>query len=117
MKNVGWLSSDMQARIDTPTILLMKLGVDDVCTTHIIKVKIRINPSSAASETYKVNMDTFNDCQPEEFLSLLRNFKIVTDGTGTTSPSGQINYLCTMLRGQAFKEFEKTTGSIWWCDQ
>ena len=52
-------------------------------------------------------MNTFDDGQPEEFLSLLRNFNIVIDGTGNTTPSGRINYLRTMLSGQALREFDK----------
>ena len=44
--------------------------------------------SWAKPRPYKVNMYTFNDGQPEEFLALLRNWKITTDRTGTTSPSG-----------------------------
>ena len=52
-------------------------------------------------------MSTFDDCQPEEFLSLLRNFKITTDGTGTTTTSVRINYLRTMLCGQALREFDE----------
>ena len=66
-----------------------------------------IKPSSTASETFNVNMNTFDDGQPEEFLSLLRNFKIAIDGTGTTTPSGRINYLCMMLCGQALRDFNK----------
>ena len=47
---------------------------------------MRRNTSSEASETHNTNMNTFDDVQPEEFLSLLKNFKIATDGTGTTTP-------------------------------
>ena len=101
MNNVGWISSYMQARIEPPLISLVKLEVDYYCTTHIIKVKMQRNTSSAASEMYNVNMNTFDDGQPEEFLSLLRKFKIATDVTRTTTLYGQINYLRTMLRGKA----------------
>ena len=97
----------MQARIEPLLISLVKLEVDDDCTTHIIKVKMRRNTSSAASEMYNVNMNTFDDGQPEEFLSLLRKFKIATDVTRTTTPYGQINYLRTMLRGKALQEFDE----------
>ena len=103
MNNVGCISSDMQARIEPPPILLIKLEVDDNRKTHIIKVKMQRNPSSATSETYNVNMNTFDDDQPEEFLSLLRNFKITTDGTGTTTTSVRINYLRTMLCGKTLR--------------
>ena len=37
---------------------------------------------------------------------LPRNWKIVTKGTGTTSPSIQNNYLRTFLRGASFREFD-----------
>ena len=47
----------------------------------------------------------FDDGQPEEFLLLCKNFKVATDEKGTTTPSVCINYLRTMLRGQALREF------------
>ena len=61
------------------------------------------NPAMDMSETYNINMSTFEDGQPEKFLALLNNFKIAIYGTGMTSPSGRINYLRTMLRGEALK--------------
>ena len=48
-------------------------------------------------------MYTFDDGQSEEFLALLRNWKIATEGTGTTSASGQINYPCTLLHALSLK--------------
>ena len=65
MDNMGWIISDLQAHIDPPPIPPIKLEVDYDHTTQIIKVKMRRNPSSAASETYNVNMNTFDDGQPE----------------------------------------------------
>ena len=65
MNNVRWFSSDMQARIEPPPIPLIKLEVDDDRTAHIIKFNMRRNPSSAASEIYNVNMNMFDDGQPE----------------------------------------------------
>ena len=52
-----------------------------------------------------MNMSTFDDGPPEEFFVLLRNFKIIIDGTSTNSPTGWIKYLCTILRGQSLREF------------
>ena len=54
-------------------------------------------------------MDTFKNGQPEEFLALLNNFKIVIDGTGTTSVKGRINYLHRMLRAEALIKFDELT--------
>ena len=50
-------------------------------------------------------MYIFDDTQPEEFLTLLRNWKIATDGTSTATPSGHISYLRTLLRGGIIIEF------------
>ena len=44
-------------------------------------------------------MYTFEDVQPEGLPVLLRNWKIVTDGTGTTSALVRINYLRKLLLG------------------
>ena len=52
-------------------------------------------------------MSTFDDGQPEELLALLRKFKIAIDGTGTTFPSGRINYLRVILCGSSLREFYK----------
>ena len=60
---------------------------------NIIKVKMRQNPASSASETYKLKMSTFKNSQPEGFLMLLKNFRTVINRTGTTSVTGITNYL------------------------
>ena len=40
----------------------------------------------ATSEIYNNKMSSFKDVQPEKFLTLLKNFRIAIDGTGTTPP-------------------------------
>ena len=107
MKNIGWLSDDMQAHIEPPPIPLIKVEVHDDRTAHIIKVKMRRNPSSEASETYNVIMNMFDVGQLNEFLSLFRNFKIAIDGNGTTTPSVHINYLRMMLGRNVLRDFNK----------
>ena len=64
-------------------------------------------PLTTRSETCKINTSTFDYGQPEELLVLLRNFKIEIDRTGTTTASGQINYLHTMIRGKSLRELDK----------
>ena len=73
MKNDPWISTDVQARIEPPPTSLIKVGLEELHATHIIKVKMRKNPSQDISETYNMNMYTFNDKQPEVFIALLRN--------------------------------------------
>ena len=39
----------------------------------------------------------------------MNNFKILVDGTGTTTAVGKINYVRTILRGGALRYFDKLT--------
>ena len=103
MKNGPWISAYVQACIETHKTPLIKAELEELHATHIIKVNIRRNPSQATSETYNMNISTFDDGQPEEFLVLLRKFKIAIDGIGTTTPTGWINYLRMMLRGKSLR--------------
>ena len=64
---------------------------------------MRQDPASAASETYKLKLQMFENGKPEEFLQLMKDFKAVTDGTGTTSAPGKIPFLRTMLRGKLWE--------------
>ena len=52
-------------------------------------------------------MATFENYQPEEFLGLLNNSRIEINGTGTTSVSGTIKYIRTMLHGESLREFDE----------
>ena len=58
---------------------------------------MRQDPASAASKTYKLKVQTFENGKPEEFLQMMKEFKTGTDGTGTTYAPGNIQFLRTML--------------------
>ena len=60
---------------------------------------MRRDPESAASDTYELKFQTFENVKPEEFLKMMKDFKTETDGTGTTSATGEIQFLCTILQG------------------
>ena len=68
---------------------------------------MRINLSTSTSETYNINMSTFEDIQPEEFLVLLKNFSIPIDTTVSTSALEQINYICSILHGEYLRQFDE----------
>ena len=63
--------------------------------------------SSFALETYKLNMVTFENGQPEDSLTLLNNFKTAIDRTRTTNVSSCIGYLLIILHGEYLREFNK----------
>ena len=43
---------------------------------------------------------------------MTKDFKTGTDGTATTSTTGKIKFLRTMLRGEALREFDVITGQV-----
>ena len=59
--------------------------------------------NSAASETYKLKMGTFESCYPEAILKILANFYKVVVKTGTSYPIGNINFLRIFLRGEVLQ--------------
>ena len=52
-----------------------------------------------------MNMSIFDNVQTEEFLTILRNFRISIDITGTIMTTGLVKYLRMMLRGKRIREF------------
>ena len=57
----------------------------------------------AASKTYKFKMTVFENVRPEELPGFLKNFKNFIDGNRTTIVSGRINYLRTLVCGEALR--------------
>ena len=96
-KHANWISADVQGHIKPLPIPIVKVEIEEELLINIIKVKICINPTSVMSETYNINMFIFKDVQPEEFLALLKNYRIAIYGTVTTSPFGTNHYLRTMI--------------------
>ena len=99
LKNNKWLNADVQACIEPLPIPLLKAAVRNTEETHIIKIMIRQDPASAISEAFKLKVQTFQNGKPEEFLQMMKDFNTGIDRTGTTSTSGKIQFLRTMLRG------------------
>ena len=55
---------------------------------------------------YELNISTFENGKPEEFLAILKNFKTLIDVIGITSTRRIINYIWNMLLGGALQEFD-----------
>ena len=53
------LSVDVQSLIEPPTVTIIKVELEDKLGSNIIKIKMRRNPDSAASETYKLKYSMF----------------------------------------------------------
>ena len=76
VSNSNCLSANVQEFIDTSPIPMIKAEDEEEKSSNIIKIKMRRNPASDVSETYELKIAMFNNDQPEEFLGLMKNFKI-----------------------------------------
>ena len=102
----NWLSADVQTRIEPPPIPLTSPEEVQERACDTIKVKIKYNPASAGSETHEFKIAIFDNDSPEELLQFLTNAKKAIKRTGTKKFSGRINFLRTLLRGEALGEFD-----------
>ena len=59
------MSSEVQARIEPPSIPIIKKETDHFSECDIIKIKMCQNPSDANSERYELMIATFEHGQPE----------------------------------------------------
>ena len=112
IRNNKWINADVQAQIKPPPTPLIKVTNGNTEETNINKIKMCIYPASATSETYELKAQTFKNGKPEEFLQMTKEFKTDVDGTGTTFVTGKIQFLRTMLRGEALREFDVITGQV-----
>ena len=70
------------------------------------------DPVSATSETYKLEVPTFKNGKPEGMIQMMKYFKSATDGTETTSATGKIDLLHTMLHGETLRGFDVLAGQV-----
>ena len=87
MKNVSQhancLIAYVQGHIEHPPIFLIKVELEEEHLINIIKVKKKYLINVI---TVNINVSIFEDYQPEEFLALLKNYRIAIDGTVRTTP-------------------------------
>ena len=75
--------------------------------SHILNIKMRCNLASATPETYEFKIAVFKNFQPQELHGFLKNSKKANYGTGNNTVAGHINYLHTMICGEALREFKR----------
>ena len=99
------INAEVQARIDPPPTPLIRTPSGKVEECNIIKIKMRQYSASVTSNTYELKVQTYKNGKPEEFLQMMKDFKTTTDGIGTNSATGKIQFLRTMLCGEDLREF------------
>ena len=71
-----------------------------------VKLKLRRDPMSTTSELYEFMMFLFDNGDLEEFLLFVCNFNMTLVASGTLDTDAKIQYLCTLVRGEALHQFD-----------
>ena len=69
-------------------------------------------PASATSKIYEIKVPTYENGKPEELPQMMKDFKTVIDGTGTTSATGNIHFMRTMFGGEDQIELDNLAGQV-----
>ena len=108
--------------MDPYHIPLIKSKNDTKAKTDSVKNKLHRYPTSEESDVYEFKMALFDNGYPEEFLLFMRNFKMTLEASGTLAASANLQYLRTILCGEALRQFDNlcvqvgsttTTHLIW----
>ena len=85
MKNVfhkkGWIADSNPARLETPPIPLVKEMSTGKSDGDYVKLKLRRDPTSSASDLYELRMSLFDHGDPEELFFFIRNFQMTLAAT------------------------------------
>ena len=110
MKNVlhnkGWGADTNMAHAEPPTIPLVKETSTGKADGDNIKLKLRRYTMSSMPDIYDFIISLFDHVEPEEFLLFVRNFQMTLAATGTLEPAAKVQYLHTLVRGEALCQFD-----------
>ena len=110
MKNVShkkiWRTGAVQINVDPPPIPRIKIKNDMKAGKYCVKIKLRRDPTSEKSDLYEFKMALFDNGNPEEFLLLVQNFKIMLKALGSITARSKLQYMCKLLRVEAPHQFD-----------
>ena len=63
-------------------------------------------------DLYELKMVLFGNCEPEGFLLFIHNFNITIEASGTLKYGANIQYLHTLVRGEALRQFDTFSAEV-----
>ena len=110
MKNVShkkvWIYGAVQIHAGPPHIPLIKSNLDMKLEKYYVRIKLRRFPTSQKSDMYEFRISLFENGEPEQFLLFQKKYKMMLDASGTLIADVKIQYLQTLLCGEALHEFD-----------
>ena len=77
-----------------------------------VKLKMRRDPTSSMPDLYGFSISLFDHGDLEEFLLFVWNFNITLSATGTQELDTKIQYLHTLLYGEALRQFDLLSSDV-----
>ena len=92
--------------MEPPPIPLTKKTYNGKSDKDVVKMKLRRDPKYSTSDLYEFKMTLFDHGGPEEFLLFIHNFNMTLAETGTLETNTNIQYLRTLVCGEALSQFD-----------
>ena len=116
MKNVShkkvWNSGMTQAHVEPPPIILINRTYDGKSDKYFVKLKLHRYPMFSTSDPYEFRIYLIDNDNPEDFLLFVRNFNMNLAASGTLETSAKIQYLRTVVHGEALRQFDSLSADV-----
>ena len=110
MKNFNTVT--IQVHVETSLILIIKGKNDDKLNYCFVKIKLSMNPTSEKSYLYELKIAFFDNVNLDQFLSFIRDFNMTFEASGIITSGTRIQYLHTMVRGEALRQFYMLSSEV-----
>ena len=105
-----WRTPDLldqdSSKTEPPPIALVTKGKDEYKSSNIVKIKLCFNHVTETSEMYEPKRVIFQIVSPEYLIMLTKNYQKPIKVTATNVAPGNFEFLCTLLQGKFFQEFD-----------
>ena len=98
--------------VEPPPIPSIKETSTGKSDEYYVKLKLCIDPTSSTSDIYEFRMSLFDHGEPEDFLFFVQNFNMTLASTGTLQKNVKVQYLHTLVRGEAFCRFDLFSNDV-----
>ena len=105
-QNKGWNLQIKPSHVEPLPIPQIKETCNGESDEYFVRLKLCGYPTSSISDLYEFKISLFDHGEPEEFLLFFCNFNINLAETGTLDMDANIQYLCTLFRGEALRQFD-----------
>ena len=101
-----WGVDNNPAHVEPNPIPLIKETSIGNSDGDYVKLNLHRDPMSSTSDLYEFRKSLFDHVALEKFLLIVQNFQISLAATGMLEMEAKIQYLCTLLCGEALCQFD-----------